>query len=265
MTHDTPSGPGLEPRSGGTPSPRADGRGRPSPQQGGGSLAGEDLAQQLVRMARELQDAAGSEDVLAGLVRAAVALVPGTQEGSVSLVHGRRTVTSEGASGEMPRVMDQLQEDVGQGPCLDAAFEQATVRVGDLATDPRWPLLAPRAAEAGLHGALCLQLFVTGDDLGALNLVSREVDAFDDESEQVGLVLAAHAAVAVADALRLEGAHRAMASRDLIGQAKGVLMERHKVTAQQAFELLVQVSQHRNVKLVDVAHELVRTGLLDDR
>lgn len=239
--------------------------GRPSAQNTGGASAGEDLAHQLSQMARDLQRASGTDDVMTELVRAAVALVPGAQEGSISLVHGRRTVTSEGATGELVRVMDQLQEETGQGPCLDAAFEQETVRVHDLATEDRWPRLAARAGEAGLHGALCLQLFVDGDDLGALNLVSREPGAFGDESEEVGLLLASHAAIAVADAFQLQGTRRALTNRDLIGQAKGVLMERFKLTPQQAFDLLTQVSQHTNRKLVDVADDLTTTGQLDAR
>ncbi len=228
-----------------------------------GTAAGEaGLAQRLSEMARDLQRTSEPPDVMEHVVRAAVALVPGAQEGSISLVRGRRRVTSQGASGELGRLMDELQEETGQGPCLDAVFERETVRVEDLAADQRWPDLAARAAEAGIHGALCLQLFVDGDDLGALNLISREPDAFGDESEQVGLLLASHAAVAVSDALQLEGATRALANRDLIGQAKGVLMERFKLPPQQAFDLLAQVSQNTNRRLVDVAEELTTSGQL---
>jgi GAF domain-containing protein len=85
-----------------------------------------------------------------------------------------------------------------------------------------------------------LQLYVSGDNLGARNLYSRAPDAFNDESEHVGLLLAAHAAVAMASAQREEHLLRAMETRDLIGQAKGILMERNKITANQAFSLLIR-------------------------
>jgi len=237
-------------------------RGSPSPQAAGLGGSTASLAHELSGLARQLQGASDAPQVVAQVTRAAVALVPGAQEGSISLVHGRRRVTSQGSTSPLAALLDELQEQAGQGPCLDAVFEHATVRVEDLSADQRWPDLAVRAAGAGIRGALCLQLFVAGDDLGALNLISREPDAFDDESEMVALLLASHAAVAVADALELQGVSRALANRDLIGQAKGVLMERFKLTPTQAFDLLTQVSQHSNRKLVDVAEELTRSGQL---
>lgn len=230
--------------------------------QNSGTAVDNDLAEQLSRLARQMQSQGDSHEVMARIVQTAIALVPGTQEGSISMVHQRRRVTSEAPSGELPRLMDQFQEETGQGPCLDSVYEQETVRVVDLATEPRWPDLAARAGEVGIHGVLCFQLFVHGQDLGALNLLSREVDAFGDESEHVGLLLASHAAIAVADALRIEGVTRALGNRDVIGQAKGILMERFKVTPGRAFELLTQVSQDTNRKLVDVAEELTASGEL---
>lgn len=236
------------------------GRGRPSSQNTGTVVERQDLAERLAATAHALQDASEPSDVMTRVVSAALALVPGAEEGSVSLVQGRRRITSEGVSSELPRLFDHLQVETGEGPCLDSAHEHLTVRVEDLAADERWPVLGPRAADAGLRSALCLQLFVEGDDLGALNLVSRRPGAFDDESEQVGLLLASHAAIAVADALQLQGVRRALANRDLIGQAKGILMQRHKVTADRAFEMLVRASQDTNRKLVDVAEALTATG-----
>ena len=108
--------------------------------------------------------------------------------------------------------------------------------------------------------ALSFQLFVTGSNLGALNLYARRPRAFGEESEDVGLVLAAHAAVALAGAQHEQNLQRAVSSRDTIGQAKGILMERHKLTADQAFDVLARVSQELNRKLVDIARELAETG-----
>jgi hypothetical protein len=114
----------------------------------------------------------------------------------------------------------------------------------------------------GIHSMLAFQLYVVEDNLGALNLYSADTDAFNDESEHVGLLFAAHAAVATAGARKVRDLVRAVSTRDLIGQAKGILMERHKLTDDQAFGLLVRASQHTNVKLVEIARRLTETGEL---
>jgi len=118
--------------------------------------------------------------------------------------------------------------------------------------------------QAGAAGMLAFQLYVQGENLGALNLYSRRPGAFDDESEHVGLLFASHAAVAYAAVRQQTGLTRSVATRQLIGQAQGILMERHKLSDQQAFALLVQASQHRNVKLRDIAEQLVHSGSLTD-
>ena len=127
-------------------------------------------------------------------------------------------------------------------------------------TEQRLPRFAAEAVRLGVLSSLSFQLFVEGDDLGALNLYARAPHAFGEESEDVGLVLAAHAAVALAGARREDHLRRAVDNRDLIGQAEGILMERHELTADQAFQVLARVSQQTNRKLVDVAEELTRTG-----
>jgi AmiR/NasT family two-component response regulator len=112
---------------------------------------------------------------------------------------------------------------------------------------------------------LSFQLFVAGDNLGALNLYARSPNAFDTESVEIGLLIAAHAAVAFAEGRKMGQMHDALASRDLIGQAKGILMERCKITAAQAFILLGQSSSCTNTKLITVAEHLTGTGELSRR
>jgi len=143
-------------------------------------------------------------------------------------------------------------------------FEQQTVRVPDMAHEDRWPQFAQRASAAGAASMLSFQLFVEGDNLGSLNLYSRQRDAFDDESEHVGLLFASHAVVALADARKVQQLQRGLVGRDVIGQAKGILMERFGVTSEQAFRVLTRFSQQNNRKLRDVAEELVGTRTLPD-
>jgi hypothetical protein len=198
--------------------------------------------------------------MLDDLVAAAVAQIPGVDEGSISVVVARRDVSSQSPTGDLPRRVDALQTETGEGPCLDAVFKERVVRVPDLASETRWPRFARRAAAAGAGSMLSFQLWVEGDNLGALNLYGRQPHAFDEESVQVGLLFVAHAAVAMAGAQKHDQLTAGLATRDLIGQAKGILMERYQIDAQRAFALLVRASQHRNRKLRDLAAELTTTG-----
>jgi GAF domain-containing protein len=238
-------------------------RGQPSAQDTGTAAALDELARRLAEAARGLQQQLAPEQVVDRVVSLAVAMVPGADEATITMVRARRHVYSAAATGDLARWFDVLQNDTGQGPCLDAMWQQQTVRVDDLAADPRWPVLGPRAAERGVGSMLCLQLFVHEDTLGALDLLAHAKSAFTDESEHIGLLLASHAAIAVADAQRLEHAAIALVNRDVIGQAKGILMERFKITAEQAFDVLATVSQDTNRKLSAVAEDLTRTGTLD--
>jgi GAF domain-containing protein len=233
-------------------------QGKPSAEDLGAADINE-LAQQFSDVARALQAHHDTNEMLDEVVTSAVRLIPGADEASISVVTRRRNVTSRHPSSELPEHVDALQSEVGEGPCLDAVYQQQTVRVPDMAHEQRWPTFARRAAELGPCSMLAFQLYVEGDNLGALNLYGRQPNSFDDESEQVGLLFASHAAVAFADAQHLDQLKKAVATRGLIGQAKGILMERHGMTAEQAFQALTRVSQNSNKKMRAVAEELTAT------
>jgi GAF domain-containing protein len=218
------------------------------------------LAIRLGDIARELQHKEDPDSMLAGIVHAALELVPHAAEASVSLVTGRRTIESRAASSDLPRRVDALQSETGQGPCLEASYEKRVVSVPDLSTDKRWPDFSRQAFELGARSMLSFQLFVDGDHLGALNLFGNDVGVFDAESERIGALVAAHAAVAVAGSQQVSQLTLALDTRDLIGQAKGILMERYKITAQQAFLLLSRASSELNIKLREVAEQLTVSG-----
>lgn len=231
------------------------------PTDGPGTSPGRDqLAQTLSELARSLEAEDDTSAMLDDLVAAAVAQIPGVDEGSISVVLARREVSSQSPSGDLPRRVDALQTAIGEGPCLDAVYKEMVVRVPDMASETRWPTFAHQAAEAGASSMLSFRLWVEGDNLGALNLYGREPHAFTEESEHIGLLFVSHAAVAMAGAQKHDQMVAGLATRDLIGQAKGILMERYGLNAQQAFALLVRASQHRNLKLRDLAAELTRTG-----
>jgi GAF domain-containing protein len=231
-----------------------------------GTAAGRDatadsggLADRLSELARTLQRKHDMDDTLQAIVAAAVATVPGAQHASISSVRGKRIVTTLASTDDLPQKTDQAQYDTGEGPCLDALYDRDVVRLDDLATETRWPEFTRRVSELGMRSMMCLQLYVEGDDLGALNLLSEQAGSFDDDSEQTALLFASHAAVAMADAGEQENLRRALGQRDLIGQAKGILMERFGVDGDHAFSLLARASQATNRKLTAIAEELVGT------
>jgi GAF domain-containing protein len=219
------------------------------------------LGDVMSRVARELQEEHGDvEGTLRAITAAAVHTVPGAQDCGISYVMGRSRIEPRAWTSDLPRAVDFLQNEVSEGPCLDAVWEQEIVRVDDLGTGDRWPRFAARASALGVGSMMCFQLFVQGDRLGALNLYARQAGAFDAEGQDIGLVFASHAAVALAGAEHEENLRAAMTNRDHIGQAKGILMERYKLTAEQAFDVLARASQELNRKLGDVAREVSDTG-----
>lgn len=250
--------PPADPESRQEPAP-ASGDGR-----GAGAVAG-NLGELMGQVARRLQDSRGDvEETLQAITATAVGAIPGAEECTVTYVIARRTVEPRAATGELPSLVDDMQNRIGEGPCLDAVWEEKTVRIDDMRAERRWPRFAAEAAQLGVLSSLSFQLFVEGGNLGALNVYARRPHAFGEASEDVGLIFAAHAAVALSGAQNENHLRRAVTSRDLIGQAKGILMERYKLTADQAFGLLARVSQRTHRKIVDVAEQLAHTGSLPE-
>jgi GAF domain-containing protein len=174
----------------------------------------------------------------------------------ISFVEGRR-ITSPASSGDVPRIVDEIQAETGEGPCIDAIREQKVFETGDLAGEARWPRFSRRAhEETGVCSIMAFRLFIDGDTLGALNLYATAPDAFDDTDVALASVFAAHAAVAMQSSRREEELEHKAATRDVIGQAKGILMSRSGVDEDRAFDMLRSASQRMNIKLVRVAERI---------
>ncbi|HET7719043.1 MAG TPA: GAF and ANTAR domain-containing protein [Acidimicrobiales bacterium] len=219
--------------------------------QGGGS------ADAFAEMARALLAEDDVQHTLQKICDLAVETIDGCDHAGISFLKGRK-VDTPAASDDVPRMVDAIQYEVSEGPCLDAIRDHEVFETGDLGREDRWPHFASRAQrETGITSMLCFRLFVEGDTIGALNLYSKAGNAFGEESRTVGLVFAAHAAVALSSAIHDEQMEEALQSRDLIGQAKGILMAREGITADQAFDMLRRASQRLNVKLRDVAGGIV--------
>ena len=207
-----------------------------------------------------LLDAGSVHETLQRIVDLAVQTIPGCEHAGVSIVQ-RSKIATPAASDAVPLRVDAIQYEVGEGPCLNAIAESQTFTTDDLAEEVRWPKFSARAQdETGVTSMLAFRLFARGHTLGALNLYSKKRAAFGDDAHEIGALFAALAATALAAAQTEEGLNVALRSRDVIGQAKGILMERHRITDDQAFEMLKRASQRLNLRLAGVAEGVARTG-----
>lgn len=199
-------------------------------------------------------------DTLRGVTASSVGLIDGVESADVLLVAGPEHFRSVAATSQLAIEIDDLQKHFREGPCLDAAIGEPVVMSNDLRDDLRWPKFAAAAVAVGVHSLMSFQLYTHNARIGALNLFGLKPDVFTSQNEAVGAMLATHAAVAlIADDERLQF-QSALASRDIIGQAKGIIMERFDVDAVRAFELLKRLSQNSNLRLALVAEELVSRG-----
>ena len=215
----------------------------------------------------------GQEDLpstLDEICRVAVRAVPNAEGASLTMFneHGPSAVA---ASDDWAKTLDETQFLEREGPCLDAARTGLVFRVRDLKSETRWPSYTPRALDLGARSVVSLPMAVESKIAGALNLYAREADAFDALSVSIAEIIAGHAGLAAQVAATVfrhrdlsKGLQQAMQSRAAIEQAKGILMARHKLTADAAFELMREASSRRNVKLRVLAERVVETGELAD-
>nr|WP_198345079.1 GAF and ANTAR domain-containing protein [Mycobacterium sp. JS623] len=202
-----------------------------------------------------------SDTVIAELAEHAAAEIPGAQYAGVTVTRNAKHIDTPAATHKWPILLDEIQQRHREGPCLTAAWEEKTIHVADLETDDRFPLYRREALEqTPIRSVMAFQMFIAGETMGALNVYAETPNAFGQVSRDIGLIFAAHSSVAWNAARRDEQFKRALASRDTIGQAKGMIMERYGVNAVQAFEVLRKLSQDSNVPLVQVASELVATA-----
>ena len=205
------------------------------------------------------------ESTVARICELAVHAIPSVDICSSSLAR-RGKITTVAATDDIARVMDQIQYDTGQGPCLSSIEERATFLIADMHEDQTWPEFSKRAAtETEIRCLLAFVLQIGSDALGALNLISLQPDAFDDDDQSTGAVFASQAAVALANALTHEQSERTiteleggMHTRQVVGQAIGILMASRHVDSEAAFDILKRISQRTNVKLRDISQQLVK-------
>jgi transcriptional regulator with GAF, ATPase, and Fis domain len=226
----------------------------------------------LAQIARSLSAEPTVVATLQRIVDVAAETVAGC-DGAGLLLVSRRKIVAGAWSNELVRELEKMEYEVGEGPCVDAIWERPMFESSDLRDEiSLWPTFAARALDAGIESMLAFRLFASEETLGALNLYSGRRGAFDESTRAFGTVFAAHAALALAgaqiharDLAVADGLREALATRDVIGQAKGILMATRHTDADTAFDLLRVTSQDRNQKLRAVAEHVVLTGNLPER
>ncbi|WP_110205371.1 GAF and ANTAR domain-containing protein [Nocardioides daejeonensis] len=224
----------------------------------------------FARLSQELMTHHDEQKTLELICRRVLDVVGGARWASLTVRRRRGRLTTLASTDPLAAQADALQHELGEGPCLDSAINDRAHLVKSTANDARWPSWGPRAAELGIASMLSLQLSsdaldTAQDPLGAINVFAATEDAFDDVMVDRALVYAVHAANALSSARLVTTLSEAVSARHQVGIAQGLLMAAHDIDADRAFTRLQEYSSHRNLKLREVAREVVETGDLPER
>lgn len=211
------------------------------------------LAARLAEVSSHLLSEPSEAVTFDAVVRRAVEVVPGCDLASLTLRRRRSAVETVASTDAAAEAYDAAQYDLGEGPCLDAAFEKGAILVSDVDGDGRWPRWSAAVSGLGLRAVVAVRLHTERETLGALNLYSRTAGAMDEEALDVALIFAAHATEAMGKARLVAGLQTALESRHTIGIAQGVLAARYDISFERAFDVLHRYSNDNNLKLRDVA------------
>lgn len=226
-----------------------------------------DAAARIAEVARTLYEQRSLDGgVVAELVEHAAVELPGADYANITVTASQYEIDTPAATHPWAVQVDDIQRRTQEGPCVSSAWEHRIVHVEDLSHETRWPRFCAEALDiTPVRSIMGFQLFLTGRSMGALNIFSERPNAFDERTRQLGSLFAAHSAL-VWDAAQRESQFReALASRDIIGQAKGMIMERYGKDANQAFEMLRQLSHDTNVPLAEVAAKIVDAAQANPR
>jgi ANTAR domain/GAF domain len=223
-----------------------------------------ELARTFADVATELDKQPSLEATLDETVRAAVDVVPGCDYAGVSWLQPGQPIETPASSDEIAAVLDKVQFELGEGPAVEALWDGDTVWIENMRAETRWPRFAARAAEAGVSSMLSCQLPAPRKTSAALNLYARSVGALDEDSVEIVEVFAAHASIALVHRRTEVGLRAAIETRGTIGQAIGILVERHRISPERAFDMLVRASQRSHVRLRELAAYVVETGVDPD-
>lgn len=224
----------------------------------------EQILNTLVELGDVLMSQPSLDDSLKKITELAVELVPGADHVGTSLAAGG-PIQTKGSTDRIAHIVDEIQHELGEGPCVESIEQDDVFRVDDLDRDDRWPRFAAAVRErTPVRSILAVVIPLGGGSMGALNLYADKVGAFEDADHATAAIFAAQSALVLAatgqridDSAMIENLRNALQSRDVIGQAKGILMLREMCTHEEAFAMLSSASQKLNLKLREIAQLVV--------
>jgi len=217
------------------------------------------LAEALAETAEQINTRRPLTEVLDNLVRMASRSLPSVDHAGITIAKADGRLETIASTDELVERLDELQYELDEGPCLSAIRDEGLVVVSHADHDQRWPHFMKEAAALGVRSQMGLRLQVNDRTVGGLNLYATQAEEIDTEVVQMAQLFASHAALALGKARVEENLVQAMTTRQRIGVAVGIVMERYELDEQRAFQFLVRVSQCSNVKLREVADELVES------
>jgi GAF domain-containing protein len=220
--------------------------------------ADHNAASALARAARTIHREETLDETLAAIVGTARISVPGFDHAGISIITSKGAIETKAATDPIVWELDRLQYDLAEGPCVSAMRGTPVVSVPRARHEQRWPDFMPQALRLGLRSQLAVRLFLDEEGtMGALNLYSTSQEEIDPDAEHVAELFASHAAIALHQAREVEHLNQALESRKVIGQALGIVMERYGLDETRAFSFLLRASSTSNIKLRDIAAQLV--------
>jgi GAF domain-containing protein len=222
------------------------------------AVQGPQLVERLAELAPQVRAHRPVEQLFADISALAVELIPGADIADIMVLRDG-AVLSMGATAPLAAQLDELQQRLGEGPCAQAAADSTMVRADDFGTETRWPRYAPAAVGLGVRSSLSYKIYCAGATAATMNIFGYTAHPWDDDAETVGAVLASHAAAAVAASPWGAALNSALGSRERLGQAKGIIMERYGVDDVAAFEMLRRLADQSGMGLLELAQRVIDT------
>lgn len=216
-------------------------------------------------VAKHLHEEVPLDQTLDRIVASAISTIPGLDYAGISVWRHKGRIETLASTHEVVLELDRLQYTLREGPCVDAMRGEVETWVDDLSVETRWPRYGPRAVELGVISHIGLELFAEDNQVGALNLYAAGAHAFHAYTLTIARLFATQAAHAMGKAMKQEQLSESVASRTIIGQAMGIVMERYTLDDDRAFSFLKRTSQDGNIKLVEVARHIVEQANRTDR
>lgn len=216
------------------------------------------IAISIAHAAEVMRHASTVDEVLDLIVRGAATTLPSFDHIGISTARKRVGITNRGATSDLVHELDQLQYSLPEGPCFDTLQGEAVVVAPTIRHDQRWPRYVPRAVERGLLSQVAVRLDLVDQGItGSLNLYSTQAEEISDDDVLTATAFATHASIALGRAVETSALTTAVQTRQTMGQAIGILMERYRIDEQAAHAFLWRASSHANVKVRDIAVQLI--------